>query len=95
MNDEFLEIFFEFPQIPIGKMVCRQLAKLTFLGYYILSIILLQWIKQVLFWKKMFDIIKQNILKRYSIEKLSEIYGVSLPNREEIFQKIQNQNNGC
>lgn len=40
----------------------------------------------------MFDIIKQNILKRYSIEKLSEIYGVSLPNREEIFQKIQNVN---
>lgn len=40
----------------------------------------------------MFDIIKQNILKRYSIEKLSEIYGVSLPNREEIFKKIQNIN---
>lgn len=40
----------------------------------------------------MFDIIKQNILKRYSIEKLSEIYAVSLPNREEIFQKIQNVN---
>ena len=40
----------------------------------------------------MFDIIKRNILKRYSIEKLSEIYGVSLPNKEEIFQKIQNVN---
>ncbi len=40
----------------------------------------------------MFDIIKQNILKRYSIEKLSEIYGVSLPHREEILQKIQNVN---
>ena len=40
----------------------------------------------------MFDIIKQNILKRYSIEELSEIYGVSLPNREEILQKIKNVN---
>lgn len=40
----------------------------------------------------MFDIVKQNILKRYSIEKLSEIYGVSLPNREEILKKIQNVN---
>ena len=40
----------------------------------------------------MFDVIKQNILKRYSIEKLSEIYGVSLPDREKISHKIQNVN---
>ena len=75
MNDEFLEIFFEFPQIPIGKMVCRQLAKLTFLGYYILSIILLQRIKQVLFWKKVFDIKGKmfkvfNPLKKCNLQKI-------------------------
>ncbi len=38
----------------------------------------------------MFDFLKQSILKRYSREQLAEIYGVKLPNSEELEEKIKN-----
>ena len=41
----------------------------------------------------MFDLIKQNILKRYSVQKLSEMYGVNLSNTQDISEKIKNIDN--